>query len=144
MCMLCDIHIHYFFHCQPLKTIPEHFDLLTCRLGTVPVRFSCYTCCIPSAIPVWHYIFLYPSHLYCFWMWSTKCCFCKHMLGGTKVKNPDLGQQVPNCNHAAVLNKLMCSFVTGLYFYKLNAVLISKHVYNDVSTCQQQLPTFSY
>jgi hypothetical protein len=64
-----------------------------------------------------------------------KYCFCKYTLVDTKMKNPDLGQQVPNCICAALLNELMCSFVTGLYFYKLNAVLISKHFCNDVSTC---------
>lgn len=53
-----------------------------------------------------------------------------------KMKDFDLGQHVPECIPVPLLNGLICSFVTGLYFYKLSAVLIRKHIYNDVITCQ--------
>lgn len=53
-----------------------------------------------------------------------------------KMKNSDLSQHAHDCIPVPLLNGLMCSFVTGLYFSKLSAVLISKHIYNDVFTCQ--------
>lgn len=52
-----------------------------------------------------------------------------------KMKSPDLDQHIPNGIPVLFLNGLMCSLVTGLYFYKLSAVLISRHIYNDVITC---------
>jgi hypothetical protein len=58
------------------------------------------------------------------------------MLLDMKMKNPNLGQHLPDGIPVPLLNGLMCSFVTGLYFYKLSAVLISKNIYNDVITCQ--------
>ena len=125
------------FHCQPQKAIPEHSDLLTllsghCISSLFMLQILLYTLsCTGMAL----HIFIH-SQLYFFFMWNMKCCFCKYTLLGIKMKNSDLGQHVPDCIPVPLLNGLMCSFVTGLYFYKLSAVLISKNIYNDVITCQ--------
>jgi hypothetical protein len=64
-----------------------------------------------------------------------KCCFCKYTLLGMKMKNPDLASTYLIA-FLYLLNGVMCSFVTGPYSYKLSTVLISKHIYNYVSTFQ--------
>jgi len=131
--MLSGIRVHWFIPLSTWEGHPRTFWFTKFVVWTL-YRFIVHVTNVVVYLELYWYGFTY--QLYFFLMWNMICCFCKYTLLGMKMKDSDLGQHVPDCIPVPLLNGLMCSFVTGLYFYKLSAVLISKHIYNDVITCQ--------
>ena len=136
--MLSGICVHWFIPLSTSEGHPRTFWFINFVVWTLYQFIVHVTDFVVYLELYWYgitYFYTFTT-VFFFFMWNMKCCFCKYTLLGIKMKNSDLGQHVPDCIPVPLLNGLMCSFVTGLYFYKLSAVLISKNIYNDVITCQ--------